>query len=67
MSRTYRKLTSWDFDSEKGARDCKKYHKPPGNFKKYLKKSRRAKERMAFKMDKEIIPEFPNEDQWSWN
>jgi len=68
MSRTKRKIYP---PYEKGlfddSRDKKKWFKPPSKFKKIMKSRRKAKEKQAFRQDKEIIPEFPKTDTWKWN
>ena len=67
MSRTFRKTyppyEGW-IDNKY---DGKKFYKPTKRFKKLQKKSRKAKEREALKLNKEVIPEFPKTDQWLWN
>jgi hypothetical protein len=66
MSHTFRKNLYWYYDP-KGNRDCKKWFKPDKKFKTILKQKRKAKEKEALKLGKEIIPEFPKTDVWEWN
>lgn len=63
MSRTKRK----DYYNDSLVNDQKPFYKPNKRFKQTLKKSRKAKEKEALRLDKEIIPEFPKEDVWNWN
>ena len=63
MSRTRRK----DYHHNILINDDKPWYKPNKKFKSLAKKSRKAKEKEALKLDKEIIPEFPNQDVWNWN
>ena len=67
MSHTYRKFTPWDFKKEEATRDKKKWFKPTSTFKQCQKRKRKAKERQAFRDEKEVIPEFRRTDQWDWN
>ena len=47
--------------------DKKRWYKPGKKFKKLQKKSRKAKEKEAIRLDKEVIPEFPKTNTWNWN
>jgi hypothetical protein len=66
MSKTIRTPISWYYDKY-GDRDGKKGFKPNKKFKKLQKQSRKAKEKMALRMEKEVIPEFPRSDCWDFN
>jgi hypothetical protein len=63
MSRTLRK----DYDNNKWVPDSKPYYKPNKEFKTLSKRSRKAKEKEALRLEKEVIPEFPKSNQYDWN
>lgn len=67
MSRTIRRdcgeYRSSDLDT---TRDRKKWYKPGRIFKDLKKSRRKAKERMAFRMGKDV-PDFPKTDVWDYN
>lgn len=73
MSRTYRKDhyvecnkisfgKPWHIKGDK-----KRWYKPNKIFKKTRKQRRKAQEKQALRLEKEIIPEFPKDDVWDWN
>jgi hypothetical protein len=65
MSRTIRKY--YDYNNSTIYNDRKPWFKPNKQFKTLAKKSRKAKEKEALRLDKEVIPEFPKEDVYNWS
>lgn len=68
MSRTYRgKTPIYDGTTWESTKDKKKWYKPGKIFKQLQKRKRKAKEKAALILEKEVIPDFPKTDQWDYN
>jgi len=55
-----------DYLRNLNGRDHKDYQKPPGWWKRLRRRMRRAKEKRAFFIGKQI-PQFKKNDIWDWN
>lgn len=69
MSRTYKSSNykrSNYYDFNPYDNDKKPWFKPNKKFKTMEKRIRKAKEKQALKLEKEIIPDFPKTDVWYW-